>query len=141
MGEKYKKACKYSNYVKHLLILASRVTACVSISPFAPFVAIPAFTYSAFGSFTKYREIIQKFRAIGNSKHLYKDELNNVFFAHDEACSDRKDLAKRTISDKILKDRALEIARNRGYDGYKRALASVVYKIFDKKTGARVNVK
>ena len=101
----------------------------------------PAFTYSAFGSFTKHREIIQKFRAIGNSKYLYKDELNKVFFAHDEAYSDRKDLANRTISDQILKDRALEIARNCGYDGYKRALASVVYKIFDKKTGVRVNVK
>ena len=28
-----------------------------------------------------------------------------------------KDLAKRTILDKILKDRAYEIARNCGYDG------------------------
>ena len=37
-------------------------------------------------------------------------------FAHDAAYSDSKDLAKRTISDKILKDRACEIARNRNYD-------------------------
>ena len=35
-----------------------------------------------------------------------------------------------------MKDRAYEIARNRGYDGYQRALASIVYKFFDKKTGS-----
>ena len=35
-------------------------------------------------------------------------------FAHDAAYFDSKDFAKRTISDKISKDRAYEIARNRG---------------------------
>ena len=43
---------------------------------------------------------------------------------------------KRTISGKILKDRAYGIARNHRYDGYQRALASMVYKFFDKKTRA-----
>ena len=46
----------------------------------------------------------------------------------------------RTISDKTLKDRAYKIARNRGYDGYQRALASMVYKFFDKKTGSGISV-
>ena len=56
-------------------------------------------------------------------------------------CSnDSKDLAKRTISDKILKDRAYEIARNCGFDGYQRALASMVYKLFEKKTGLGISV-
>ena len=59
-------------------------------------------------------------------------ELDKVCFTHDAAYSDSKDLAKRTISDKILKDRAYEIARNRGYDGYQRPLASMVYKFFEK---------
>ena len=54
--------------------------------------------------------------------------------------SDSKDLAKRTISDKILGDRAYEIARNCKYDEYQRALASIVYKVFDKKRGSRVIV-
>ena len=31
-----------------------------------------------------------------------------------------------------MKDRAYEIARNRGYDGYQRPLASMVYKFFEK---------
>ena len=37
-------------------------------------------------------------------------------------------------------DRACEIARNCGYDEYQRALRSIVYKIFDKKTGSGVSV-
>ena len=37
------------------------------------------------------------------------------------------DLAKRTISDTILKDRAYEIARKRGYNGYQIASASMVH--------------
>ena len=100
----------------------------------------PGLTYSACGPFTKHRERIQKFRETGNFKHLYRDELKKVCFARDEAYSDSKDLAKRTISDKILKDRAYEIARNRGYGGYQRSLASMVYKFFDKKRGSGVTV-
>ena len=51
-----------------------------------------------------------------------------------------KTLAQRTISDKVLKDRTYETARNRKYDGYQRALASIVYNLFDKKTGLEVSV-
>ena len=39
-----------------------------------------------------------------------------------------------------MKDRIYEIARICGYDGYQRTLASMVYKFFDKKTGAGVSV-
>ena len=39
MSEKYKKICKYLNYVKHMLILVPTVTGCVSISAFASLVA------------------------------------------------------------------------------------------------------
>ena len=41
MSEKYKKTCKYLNYVEHLLILVSTVTGCVSISTFASLVCVP----------------------------------------------------------------------------------------------------
>ena len=44
------------------------------------------------------------------------------------------------ISDKILKGRDYEIARNRNYDGCQRALASMIYKSFDKETGSRISV-
>ena len=66
----------------------------------------PGFLYSACGSFTKYCERIKKFRETGDLKHLYWNKLDKACFAHDAAYSDSKDLAKRTISDKILKDRA-----------------------------------
>ena len=49
------------------------------------------------------------------------------------AYGDFKDLAKRTASDKILRDKAFDIAKNTKYDGYQRGLASMVYKFFDKK--------
>ena len=48
--------------------------------------------------------------------------------------SDSKDLAKRSISDKVFKEKDCEIALNHKYDGYKKALASMVYRFLDKKT-------
>ena len=99
----------------------------------------PRFTYGACGPFTKHRKRIQKFTKIGNLKHLYRSELDTACFPHDAAYVDSKDLPKRTISDKSLKDRAYENARNRGYDGYQRTLASMLYKFFDKKTGSGIS--
>ena len=84
--------------------------------------------------FTKHCGRIQKFRRKGDLNYICKNELDKACFAHDAGYSDNKDLAKRTISYKILKDRAYEIALNPKYDGYERGLASVVYKCFDKKT-------
>ena len=55
----------------------------------------------------------------GNLKHMYKYELDQACFAHDAANSFSKDLSNRTISDKILKYRAYEIAINSKYVGYK----------------------
>ena len=56
------------------------------------------------------------------------------------AYGDFKDLAKRTASDKVLRDKAFNIAKNPEYDGHQRGLVSMVYKFFDKKsTGSAVN--
>ena len=76
---------------------------------------------------------IQEFKETGNLKHLYRKKLAKDCFAHDTAYFDNKDLAKRTISDKILKGRACEIARNSGFDGYQRALAGMFYKVLIRK--------
>ena len=78
----------------------------------------PGYTYITCRLFTKHCERIQKFRETGNLKHLYRNKLDKACFANDAAYSDSKDLAKKTISGKILKDRANEITRNDGYDGY-----------------------
>ena len=45
-----------------------------------------------------------------------------------------KDFAKRTQSDKVLRDKAFKIGSDPKYDGYQRGLASMVYKFFDKKS-------
>ena len=50
------------------------------------------------------------------------------------ANSKSKYLAKRTESDKVLRDKAFKIASDTKYDGYQRELASMVYKFFDKKS-------
>ena len=100
----------------------------------------PGFTDSDCGPFTIHRDRIQKFGETSNLKHLYTSELEKACFAHDGAYSDSKDLAMRTISHKILEDTAYEIARNCNYDEYQRALASIVYKFFDKKAGSGISV-
>ena len=48
------------------------------------------------------------------------------------AYGDFKDFTRRTASDKVLRDKAFNIAKNPKYDGYQRELASMVYKCFDK---------
>ena len=44
-----------------------------------------------------------------------------------------ENLEKRTQSDKVLKDKAFEIASNPKYHGCQRRLVLMVYKFFDKK--------
>ena len=58
------------------------------------------------------------------------------------AYGDFKDLKGRAFSDKVLRDKALNIAKNLKYDGYQRGLASMVYTFFDKKSkGSGVNIE
>ena len=44
-----------------------------------------------------------------------------------------KNLTRRIVSDKILRDKAFNIANNTKYDGYQCGPASMVYNFFDKK--------
>ena len=50
------------------------------------------------------------------------------------AYGDFKDLEKRTAADKVLRDKAFNIASDQKYDGYQRGLASMVYTFFGKKS-------
>ena len=74
----------------------------------------------------------------GNTDFIYRNELDKACFQHDMTYGKSKDLMKRTESDKVLRDKVFEIASDLKYDGYQRGLASMVYKVFDKKssTGA-----
>ena len=80
----------------------------------------PGFTYSACGSFTKSKERIQKFKETGDTSYIYKNELDEACFQYDMAYVDFKDIKRRTFSDKDLRDKAFNIARNPKYDGYQR---------------------
>ena len=96
---------------------------------------LPGFTYSAPGPFTKHCERIQKLGETGHCQHLCRKELGKACFAHDAAYSNSNSLGKRTASNEILKNGAYEIVINPKYDRYQRALASMIYKVFDMKTG------
>ena len=51
-----------------------------------------------------------------NTGFIYRNELDKVCFQDDMAYGKSKDLVKRTQSDKVLKDKAFNIASN--HDGY-----------------------
>ena len=86
----------------------------------------PGFTYSACGPFTKNKKRIGKFKATGDSRYIYENELGKACFQHDMAYGDFKDLTKRTAADKVLRDKAFDIAKDPKYDGYQQGLASMV---------------
>ena len=77
----------------------------------------PGFNYSACGPFSKNKERIQKFKEPGDTSYIYKNELDKACFQHDMAYGDFIDLSRRTASDKVLRDKAFNIAKNPKYDG------------------------
>ena len=94
----------------------------------------PGFANSDCVPLTKNKQRIEKFMQTGNTDFIYANELDKTCFQHDMAYGKSKDLAKRTQSDKVLRDKAFKIASDLKYDGYQRGLASMVYKFFDKKS-------
>ena len=94
----------------------------------------PQFVYTACGPFTRYKERIKGFKHTGKTRYIYRNELDKACFQYDSAYTEHKDLMNRTTSDKVLRDKAYDIASNPEYDGYQRGLASMVYKFFDKKS-------
>ena len=107
-------------------ILNSYLTTGVKLMP-EMHLRRPGFTYSAGGIFMKNKERIQKIKETGDSQYIYQ---------HDMAYGDFKDLTRVIASDKILHDKAFNMAKNPKYDVYQRGLASMVYKLFDKTTSA-----
>ena len=65
----------------------------------------------------------------GNTDFIYRNELDKACFQHDMAYGKTKDLAKRTQSEKGLRDEAFKIASDPKYNGYQRGLALMVYKL------------
>ena len=80
----------------------------------------PRFVYSACGPFTRHKERIKEFKRTGDTRYIYRNELNKACFQHDSA-------------------KAYDIASNPEYDGHQRGLASMVHKFFDKRSTAEPN--
>ena len=57
----------------------------------------------------KNKEIIKKFMQTGNTGFIYRNELDKACFQHDMAYGKPKDIARRTQSDKVLRDKAFKI--------------------------------
>ena len=94
----------------------------------------PQFSYSACVPFTKNKERIQNFKETADSRYISKNELDKPCFQRDMAYGDFTDFKKRTVDDKVLRDKAFNIAKDSRYDVYQIGLASMAYKFFDKKT-------
>ena len=77
------------------------------------------FTCNACGPFTKNKERIEKFMRTSNTDFIYRNELDNTCFQHDTVNGKSKDLARRNQSDKVLRDKAFEIASDLKYYGLK----------------------
>ena len=75
------------------------------------------FTYSTCGPFTKNKKRIQKFKETGDAKYIYRNELDKTCFQREIAYGDFEDLTRRTASDKVVRDKAFNIAKKIKYDG------------------------
>ena len=68
----------------------------------------------------------KKIKETGYLRYIY--ELDIVCFQHDIAYGDFKNLPRRTAADKVLRNKAFNIAKNPNYDEY--GYASKVDKFF-----------
>ena len=59
----------------------------------------------------------KKFKKTVDSKYIYQNELDKTCFQDGMAYGDFKDLNRRTFADKVLRDKAFNVAKNPKYDG------------------------
>lgn len=78
------------------------------------------------------RQSVFSHRAHGKKSNMSKQEKTSDMFL---AYGDFRDLVSRTTSDKVLRDKVFEIAHNPNWDGYKRALPSIIYIFWVKNAG------
>ena len=83
----------------------------------------PGFTYSACGPFAKNKERIKKLKETADTSYIYKNELDKLVLNMIWLMGILNILKRRTFSDKVLRDKAFNIAKNPKYDGYQRGLA------------------
>ena len=94
----------------------------------------PGFKYCAFVPFTKNKERIQKFKETGDWRYSYQSQLDKTCFQHNMAYGDFKDLNRTTAANKVLDNKAFNIAKDQKYSGNQHKPSAMVYKFFDKKS-------
>ena len=92
------------------------------------------YTYSACGPFTKSKDRILEFKEIGDSRYIYRNQVDKTCSQDDVAYGDFKDLKRRTFADKLLCNKAFNINKDPKYDGYQRGLASMAYNVLIRNT-------
>ena len=60
---------------------------------------------------TRNKERIEKFMQTENTDFICKNDLEKACFQHDMAYGKSKESAKKTKSDKVLRDKAFKIAK------------------------------
>ena len=71
------------------------------------------------GLLPKTKKEFKNLKKTGDRKYIYRNELDKAGFQHDMAYGGCKDLARRTATDKILRDKAFNIAKDPKYDDIK----------------------
>ena len=93
----------------------------------------PRFAYSVCWPFTKNEKRIQKFKEIGDSRYIYQNEVYKASFQHEKNYGDFKDLPRTTASEKVLCNKAFNIAKNQSQKyGYEGGFSALVYNFFDR---------
>ena len=78
----------------------------------------------------KTKKELKKFKETGCTNYIYKNGLDKACFQQEMAYENIKDLSRRSAFEKILRDKAFNIAKYPKFDGYQRGLASMVYNFF-----------
>ena len=78
---------------------------------------------------------IQKFKETGDTRYFYRNKVGKACFQHDMAYENFNALPRRTVSDKILRDKGFKTTSDPKYDGCQCRLVAMVHRVFDKKAG------
>ena len=78
----------------------------------------PGFIWNDCGVFAKNNEGTQKLKERVDLQYIYQNKLDKACFQHDVAYGNFQDLPKRAASDKVLRDKSFNIAKNPKYDEY-----------------------
>ena len=85
----------------------------------------------------KLKKTIQKFNYKSDSKRIYHNQLKKGCFQCVATYENFKDFSRIAVSDNVLLVKRFEITGDPKYDGYQRWLASMVKKIFVKKSSEK----